>query len=37
MPMIPASTTAGSRTADSRVSSFITSLARWATRPMWMS
>ena len=34
MPMIPASTTAGSRIADSRVRAFITSFARCDTRPM---
>ena len=37
MPIIPARTTAGSRNADSSVSAFMTSLARCATRPMWMS
>ena len=35
--MIPARTTDGSRTADRRVRTFITSLASWADRPMWMS
>ena len=37
MPMIPASTTAGSSTADNRVSVFMTSFACCETRPMWMS
>ena len=37
MPMIPARTTAGSRTADSKVRVRMTSFARCETRPMWMS